>query len=72
MITFLNYIGIMFIILLIIAMIIMKKELDYLIKKLDGFDRPSVNRDINYTILGLCLLSCLIGGVFTMIILGFL
>jgi hypothetical protein len=70
MITFFNFVGVMFIILLVIAMIVMKKELDYLMKKFDGFDRPSLNRDINYTILGLCLLSCLIGGVFTMIILG--
>ena len=70
MITFFKYIGVMFIILLIIAIVIMKKELDSNIKRIDGFDRPSLNRDINYTILGLCLLSCLIGGVFTMIILG--
>lgn len=70
MITFFNFIGIMFIVLLIIAIVIMKKELDYLMKKFDGFDRPSLNRDINYTILGLCLLSCLIGGVFTLIILN--
>jgi hypothetical protein len=67
--TFFDFIGVMFIILLIIATVIMKKELDRLIKRIDGFDRPSLNRDINYTILGLCLLSCLIGGVFTMIIL---
>ena len=69
MITFFDFIGVMFIILLIIATVIMKKELDRLIKRIDGFDRSSLNRDINYTILGLCLLSCLIGGVFTMIIL---
>ena len=70
MITFFNFVGVMFIILLVIAMIVMKKELDSNIKRIDGFDRPSLNKDINYTILGLCLLSCLIGGVFTMIILG--
>ena len=70
MITFFNFIGVMFIILLVIAMVVMKKELDSNIKRIDGFDRPSLNRDINYTILGLCLLSCLIGGVFTIIILG--
>lgn len=70
MITSFNFIGIMFIVLLVIAMIVMKKELDYLMKKIDGFDRPSLNRDINYTILGLCLLSGLIGGVFTLIILS--
>lgn len=48
----------------------MKKELDNSIKHIDGFDRPSLNRDINYTILGLCLLSFLIGGIFTLIILS--
>ena len=63
-------IGVMFIILLIIAIIIMKKELDSSIKQIDGFDRPSLNRDINYTILGLCLVSFLIGSVFTLIILS--
>lgn len=70
MITFFNFIGVMFIILLVIAMVVMKNDLDYKIKHIDGFDRPSVKRDINYTILGLCLVSCLIGGVFTLIILN--
>ena len=70
MITFFNFVGVMFIILLVIAIIVMKKELDSNIKRIDGFDRPSLNRDINYTILGLCLLSGLIGGVFTLIILS--
>lgn len=70
MITFFKFIGVMSIILIIIAIIIMKKELDSNIKRIDGFDRPSLNRDINYTILGLCLLSGLIGGVFTLIILN--
>ena len=69
MITFFKFIGVMFIILLVIAIVIMKKELDSSIKRIDGFDRPSLNKDINYTILGLCLLSCLIGGVFTLIML---
>lgn len=64
-----KYIGTVFIILLIIAIVIMKKELDSLIKRIDGFDRPSLNRDINYNILGLCLISCLIGGVFVLVIL---
>jgi hypothetical protein len=70
MFMFFRYIGVMFIILLIIAIFIMKKELDSSIKRIDGFDRPSLNRDINYTILGLCLLSSLIGGVFTLIMLS--
>lgn len=70
MITFFKFIGVMFIILLIIAIVIMKKELDSDIKRIDGFDRPSLTRDVNYTILGLCLLSCLIGGVFTLIMLS--
>lgn len=70
MITFFDFIGVMFIILLIIAIVIMKKELDSDIKRIDGFDRPSLNRDINYTILGLCLISCLIGCVFTLIMIS--
>lgn len=70
MITFFKFIGVILIILLVMVMVIMKKELDSNIKRIDGFDRPSVNRNINYTILGLCLLSGLIGGVFTLIILN--
>lgn len=62
--------GLIFILLLVIGMIIMKKDLNKMLTKLDGFDRPSLNRDINYTILGLCCGSCLIGGVLSMIILG--
>lgn len=65
-----KFIGVMFIILLIISMVVMKKELDSSIKHIDGFDRPSLNKDINYTILGLCLVSFLIGSVFTLIILS--
>lgn len=65
-----KYIGTVYIILLIIAIFIMKKELDSLIKRIGGFDRPSLNRDINYTVLGLCLLSCLISGIFTLIMLS--
>lgn len=64
-----KYIGTIYIILLLIAIVVMKKELDSLIKLIDGSDRPSLNRDINYTILGLCLLSCLIGGIFILVIL---
>lgn len=64
-----KYVGTIYIILLLIAIVIMKKELDGLIKLIDGSDSPSLNRDINYTILGLCLLSCLIGGIFILVIL---
>ena len=63
------FVGTIFIILLIIAMIVMKIDLNSMFRKMDGFDRPKLNRDINYTILGLCLGSFLIGGVLTMIIL---
>ena len=71
MITFFNFIGVMFIVLIAVAVYIMVIDLKKMIRKIDGFDRPSLNRDINYTILGLCLLSSLIGVVFTIIILGF-
>lgn len=64
-----KYIGTIYIILLLIAMNVMKKELDSNIKRIDEFDRPLLNRDINYNILGLCLLSCLIGGIFILVIL---
>lgn len=64
-----TYIGTIYITLLLIAIVGMKKELDSLIKRIDGFDRPLLNRDINYTVLGLCLLSCLIGSIFILVIL---
>ena len=67
---FVKYIGTMFIVLIAVCIIIMAIGLKGMIRKIDRFDRPSLNRDINYTILGLCLLSYLIGSVFTMIILG--
>lgn len=62
-------IGTIYIILLLIAIVVMKKELDRLIKRIDGVDRSSLNRDINYNILSLCVLSCLIGGIFILVIL---
>lgn len=64
-----KYIGPIYIILLLIAIVIMKKDLDSLIKRIDGSDRPSLNRDINEIILCLCSLSCLIGGIFILVIL---
>ena len=54
-----NFISILFIILLVIAIIILKKKLDIIVNRIDRFDRPSLNRDINYIILGLYLLSFL-------------
>jgi hypothetical protein len=68
MITFFNFIGVMFIILLIIAIIFMKKELNSYIHRIDGFDKSSLNRDINYTILGLCICAGIIGGILSLII----
>ena len=59
-----NFISILFIILLVIAIIILKKKLDIIVNRIDRFDRPSLNRDINYIILGLYLLSFLIGCIF--------
>ena len=64
-----NFISILFIILLVIAIIIIKKKLDIIINRIDRFDRPSLNRDINNIILGLSLLSFLIGCIFTIIML---
>lgn len=63
-----NFISILFIILLVIAIIIIKKKLD-IINRIDRFDRPSLNIDINNIILGLSLLSFLIGCIFTIIML---
>ncbi len=64
------FIGVIFIVFLVIVIAITKKKLDSSIKSIDSFDRPSLNRDINHAILCLCLLSCLIGCVVTLIILS--
>lgn len=64
-----KFIGVNFIVFLVIVITIMKKQLDSSIKCIDRFDRPSLNRDINYAVLCLCLLSCLIGCVVTLIML---
>ena len=67
-----KFIGVIFIVFLVIVITIMKKQLDGSIKSIDRFDRPSINRDINNTILGLCLLSSLLGCAFTLIMLNYL
>lgn len=62
----------MLIILIVICMlgiITSKFEIDSLISKIDRFERPSLNREIHYTILGMCLCSCLVGTLLSMIIL---
>ena len=64
-----NFISILFIILFIIVIVILKKKLDIIINRIDRFDIPALNRDINYIILGLFLLSFLIGCIFTIIML---
>jgi hypothetical protein len=65
---FAKYIGAMFIILIVICIIIMVIDLKGMIRKIDGFDRPKLNRDIRYTILGLCICSAIIGGILSLII----
>ena len=65
---FAKYIGAMFIVLIAICIIIMVIDLKGMIRKIDGFDRPKLNRDIQYTILGLCICSGIIGGILSLII----
>ena len=47
---FIKYIGAMFIVLIAVAIIIMVIDLKRMIRKIDGFDRPKLNRNIQYTI----------------------
>lgn len=56
-------IKIILIVICILKIITSKSEIDALISKMDGFERPSLNRDIHYTILGMCLCSCSIGAL---------
>ena len=65
---FAKYIGAMFIVLIAVCIIIMVIDLKGMIRKIDGFDRPKLNRDIRYTILGLCICSGIIGGILSLII----
>ena len=65
---FIKYIGAMFIVLIAVAIIIMVIDLKRMIRKIDGFDRPNLNRNIRYTILGLCICSGIIGGILSLII----
>ena len=61
-------IGAMWIVLIAICIYIMVIDLKKMIRKIDGFDRPKLNRDIRYTILGLCICSGIIGGILSLII----
>lgn len=65
---FAKYIGAMFIVLIAVCICIMAIDLKGMIRKIDGFDRPKLNRDIRYTILGLCICSGIIGGILSLII----
>jgi hypothetical protein len=65
---FTKYIGAMFIVLIAVVINIMVIDLKGMIRKIDGFDRPKLNRDIQYTILGLCICSGIIGGILSLII----
>jgi hypothetical protein len=65
---FTKYIGAMFIVLIAVVINIMVIDLKGMIRKIDGFDRPKLNRDIRYTILGLCICSAIIGGILSLII----
>lgn len=65
---FVKYIGTMCIVLIAVVICIMVIDLKGMIRKIDGFDRPKLNRDIWYTILGLCICSGIIGGILSLII----
>lgn len=65
---FVKYIGAMFIVLITIFSYIMVIDLKKMIHQIDGFDRPKLNRNIQYTILGLCICSSIIGGILSLII----
>ena len=58
----------MFIVLIAVVINIMVIDLKGMIRKIDGFDRPNLNRNIRNTILGLCVCSGIIGGILSLII----
>lgn len=65
---FIKYIGVMFIVLIAVVINIMVIDLKGMIRKIDRFDRPNLNRDIRNTILGLCVCSGIICGILSLII----
>ena len=65
---FVKYIGVMFIVLIAVFIYLMVIDLKRLIRNIDGFDRPNLNRNIRYTILWLCICSGIIGGILSLII----
>lgn len=65
---FAKYIVAMLIILIAVFIYIMAIDFKGMIRKIDGFDRPNLNRNIRYTILGLCICSGIIGGILSLII----
>jgi hypothetical protein len=65
---FVKYIGAMFIVLIAVVINIMVIDLKGMIRRIDGFERPKLNRDIRYTIFGLCMCSGIIGGILSLII----
>ena len=65
---FTKFIGTMFIVAIAICICIMAIDLRTMIRNIDIFDRPKLNRNIQYTILGLCICSGIIGGILSLII----
>ncbi len=65
---FAKYIGAMIIVLIAVCIYIMGIDLKRMIRKIDGFDRPNLNRNIRYTILGLCICSGIIGGILSLVV----
>ena len=65
---FIKYIGVMFIVLIAIVINIMVIDLKGMIRQIDGFDRPNLNRYIRNTILWLCVCSGIIGVILSLII----
>lgn len=70
MIDFLNFSGGIFIIIIGVSVYFMFLDLKNDINKVDEFDRPKLNRDINYNILGIILCSILLGGILSINILS--
>ena len=65
---FVKYIGVMFIVLIAVFIYLMVIDLKRMIRNIDGFDRPNLNRNIRHTILWLCICSGIISGILSLII----
>jgi hypothetical protein len=69
--TFIGFICKMFIVLFILCLYALLYDIKRLINTIEYYYRPKIDKDINYTLFGICLLSFFLGVVLTFFIYSF-